>query len=440
MPPKHAKKGRQRIQGPGGRFQAETEKNPAFGESSGPETSDDEGTNASIARDDFEFEEDSEDGDISSSESLPEQAVRPQTRAEWRKAPTQDQTRKASQKAMRIQEWKEAGQKDKTGIKRGPYTGGSERTVQRMAQRAREEAKDLEIDDQQLEASIERLKKQTRAKATTRGVPKKDKVLESWWGNAMVAKRRSPSVEIIEPLPSQSGSKRPRHEADNVMGSMLSDEIIELVDPDKSGDQAGPSRPQEQQHGELPHSTSIPEDSSEASEAEGRESKVPKEEEIDLEWGEALNEEEPERPTDIPKLKDAVRIGLVQARKAKDYRSELLFACLNDFYKWVERNGRIRASLRVATNHGHGPAFAKHLRIQARHVETTGRLKESKQGQRQSGHSMLDDEDVFMGVQHYLRTLTAGQVRTFEATSTLSMLTLTDSRLSRSPLNSSEPM
>lgn len=102
--------------------------------------------------------------------------------------------------------------------------------------------------------------------------------------------------------------------------------------------------------------------------------------------------------------------GLKKARKAKDYRSEVLFASLADFYRWMPHHGRVKAASRVARLHGRGPAFARVLCAQARHFEATAALKPSRQGQRVRGTSLLDDETVQMGLQAWLRTLEPGKV------------------------------
>lgn len=118
--------------------------------------------------------------------------------------------------------------------------------------------------------------------------------------------------------------------------------------------------------------------------------------------------------TAVPKTHEQLRNmadeGRRKARKAHDYRSEVLFASLVDFYRWLPRHGRLRASLRVSRIHQRGPAFARILCTQARHFEATETLKPSHQGQKTRGESRLDDEAVSLGVQAWLRTLEPGKV------------------------------
>lgn len=104
--------------------------------------------------------------------------------------------------------------------------------------------------------------------------------------------------------------------------------------------------------------------------------------------------------------------GLQNARKAKVYRDELLFASLVDFYWFARRQVRIHASLRVSKNLGCGPSFAHMLNCNARHFEANGRLKPHNQGKRSSGQaeSALDDEAFSLGVKSRLRGLQIGTV------------------------------
>ncbi|KAJ6614499.1 hypothetical protein B0H10DRAFT_1950628 [Mycena sp. CBHHK59/15] len=53
-------------------------------------------------------------------------------------------------------------------------------------------------------------------------------------------------------------------------------------------------------------------------------------------------------PLDPKELSSLATASLKTARKAKDYRSEVLFASLADFYRWMPRMGRLRAALRMA--------------------------------------------------------------------------------------------
>ncbi|KAJ7804447.1 hypothetical protein B0H14DRAFT_3486189 [Mycena olivaceomarginata] len=71
-------------------------------------------------------------------------------------------------------------------------------------------------------------------------------------------------------------------------------------------------------------------------------------------------------PRDPQELGALAAASLKTARKQKDYRSEVLFASLVDFYRWMPRMGRLRAALRVARYHGRGPAFQRVIAMQAR--------------------------------------------------------------------------
>ncbi|KAJ7128547.1 hypothetical protein C8R44DRAFT_732881 [Mycena epipterygia] len=115
-------------------------------------------------------------------------------------------------------------------------------------------------------------------------------------------------------------------------------------------------------------------------------------------------------PRDPKELGPLAAASLKTARKQKDYRSEVLFASLVDFYRWMPRMGRLRAALRVAKYHGRGPAFQRVIAAQARFFEVNGALKPSHQGQRERSNGLLDDEGFYLGVQRWLRTLEVGTV------------------------------
>ncbi|KAJ7935007.1 hypothetical protein B0H13DRAFT_2305164 [Mycena leptocephala] len=115
-------------------------------------------------------------------------------------------------------------------------------------------------------------------------------------------------------------------------------------------------------------------------------------------------------PLDPSELGCLAADSLKKARKLKDFLSTVLFAALVDFYRWMPRMGRLRASLRVSKNHGRGPAFQRVLCTQARFFEANGALKPTHQGHRAKQYGLLDDEGFYMGVQRWLRTLEVGKV------------------------------
>ncbi|CAK5267144.1 unnamed protein product [Mycena citricolor] len=120
-----------------------------------------------------------------------------------------------------------------------------------------------------------------------------------------------------------------------------------------------------------------------------------------------IGEEMPKSDTELCLMANE---GVRLARKMKDYRSEVLWASLVKFYTWKPRHGRGGAALRCARALLRGPAFARVLCQQARHVESFGALKASRQGQRSQGMSLLDNEAFLLGLQRWLRTLEAGKV------------------------------
>ncbi|EIM80914.1 uncharacterized protein STEHIDRAFT_67794 [Stereum hirsutum FP-91666 SS1] len=132
-------------------------------------------------------------------------------------------------------------------------------------------------------------------------------------------------------------------------------------------------------------------------------------EEIDaLEWIDDVLEDA--ASTDPVELEALAREGLKLSRKAKIYRDEVIFAFLVDFYHWTPRQGRVKASARVAQNLGRGPAFARKLSKQARFFEKNGAIEPSRQGKKETKGGMMEDERVEMGVQRMLRTVETGKI------------------------------
>ncbi|TFY52341.1 hypothetical protein EVG20_g10592 [Dentipellis fragilis] len=115
-------------------------------------------------------------------------------------------------------------------------------------------------------------------------------------------------------------------------------------------------------------------------------------------------------PKELPALHALASEGLKYSRKKVNYREEVLFASLVDFYRWVPRQGRARAAARVTKNLGRGPAFARVLCAQARHFEANGTLRVSRQGRRENKAGLLANDDVRIGLRRWLRTLPAGKV------------------------------
>lgn len=99
------------------------------------------------------------------------------------------------------------------------------------------------------------------------------------------------------------------------------------------------------------------------------------------------------------------------ARKNKDFKSMCRFADLVNFYLALPRSvTRESASLKVARGINKGPYHARLIRKDARYFEKTGRLPVADKAQRSCYGSLLDDEDVFLGVQTWLRTQAVGSV------------------------------
>lgn len=119
------------------------------------------------------------------------------------------------------------------------------------------------------------------------------------------------------------------------------------------------------------------------------------------------------------------------ARKSKDFKSMCRFADLVNFYRALPHSStRESASLKVARGVNKGPHHARLIRRDARYFEKTGRLPVADKAQRSCYGSLLDDEDVYLGVQTWLRTQAVGSVRA--PACQLSFTLISDCRLRRS--------
>ena len=125
------------------------------------------------------------------------------------------------------------------------------------------------------------------------------------------------------------------------------------------------------------------------------------------EYTEVVNEDMPSRTADFKAL---AREKLKEARKAKNYASEVWYASLSDFYHWTTRQGRISASNHVSRNQGRGKYFAWALRRQAWYFKLHQALCPSWKGKQVVSGSLLDNEDLYLGLQRWLRTLEVGIV------------------------------
>jgi len=120
---------------------------------------------------------------------------------------------------------------------------------------------------------------------------------------------------------------------------------------------------------------------------------------------------------DIPKVVEDFDLlaleSLEKARKSKDSASELWFAALLNFYWWTLCQGCISTSHRVACNHGRGEAFSRKLCKHAHLFEKNQSLEPSWRGKHITGCSMLNDEDIYMGIQCWLCTVETAKVTPF---------------------------
>ncbi|KDQ61785.1 hypothetical protein JAAARDRAFT_45287 [Jaapia argillacea MUCL 33604] len=285
---------------------------------------------------------------------------------------------------------RQGGANDKTGKRRGPYKigGDSKQSAQRKRQKIRHKAK---------------VKGQT--------VPE-HKLETPRFGSLslMEMEGEESESELMEELRIQ----REEEESDGEEGDNERESEEEGEESEREVIEGDNKRAREEDReestteGEGIKETPMKEvDASEMRDDPEEVEKVQEAEQV-AEWVEGvLDDAAPKSPLELQILAEK---GHTKARKDKDYRSEILFASLVNFYKWMPLQGRLRASLRIARNHQRGPAFARVLCEQARFFKGNGCLKPSHQGQREQGYLMLDDEAFSMGVQRWPRTLKPGEV------------------------------
>ncbi|KAJ8496210.1 hypothetical protein ONZ51_g1255 [Trametes cubensis] len=286
---------------------------------------------------------------------------------------------------------RKGGAKDKTGKKRGPYLigGDSLRTVQRKRQKIMNVA-----------ASEGRLPTDPhvqRQLESLRQCQRQPENLQQQTLTGFFLCRNHPSP-VGAARPEQQGTMR----SEGSVESESDSESLLMLSESEDEVPLTQTRPKPNVTSELGGLAS----STGHTEPDGPASLIEDAERVAEYTEDVLESSAPKTPKQLYALADD---GRCKARKAQDYRSEVLFASLMDFYKWHPRQGRLRAALRIARNHQRGPAFARVLCTQARHFEATERLKPSRQGQKTSGESMLDDEAVALGVQAWLRTLNPGE-------------------------------
>ncbi|KIJ53860.1 hypothetical protein M422DRAFT_242125 [Sphaerobolus stellatus SS14] len=280
------------------------------------------------------------------------------------------------------------GHNPQEGKSRGPYKVGglSLRRIQEKKKKLRDTAADGRISDTELAKQLANIDQQAQRESSL-----KQQKLGSFFMKRPCASAPSPS-----PPSSPPPSKRQRvmtspgaPPTDDILGQSdtgvlnIAEEEIENIIISSSEDEEEPS-------GEV----------------------IQQEEAVDeaLEWIEVVSEDLPVIVADFQSLAEE---NLKTARKKGQYKSELLFVCLTDFYRWTPRQGHISVSCRVSHNHGRGESFTRLLRSNARYFEKHQALKPRQQGKQVTGGSLLDDEDIILGIQRWLRTVETGKVTPF---------------------------
>ncbi|KAF8211778.1 hypothetical protein K438DRAFT_58293 [Mycena galopus ATCC 62051] len=305
------------------------------------------------------------------------------------------------------------------GKKRGPYSigGTSARAVREKSKKLKDDFrnKKLKISHEELQRQLETIKSQ----GSTGTSGKKQQNIAAMFGMAQKRPRAASilsedDIQRASGMPSSSGRSKqlktgpvPEEEEE----SSSDDDIQEI-----SGMSSAPMPEEEEESSSSDESEIVDEVDISPEELESAARQKEGDAAVDsiaiadniAEWVDTILEDA--APPETDQLQSLASDGLKAARKNKDYRSTVLFAALVDFYHWMPRMGRLRAALRIAKNHGCGPAFQRVLCAQARFFEANGSLKPSHQGQREKHNGLLDDEGFYLGVQRWLRTLEVGTV------------------------------
>ncbi|KAJ7337389.1 hypothetical protein DFH08DRAFT_1014352 [Mycena albidolilacea] len=299
---------------------------------------------------------------------------------------------------------------DQRGAQRGPYgIGGlSTRSIQEKCKKLRDDFDKgiVKITEAQLQRQLAAIKAQ--GSTGTSGPKLKQTSISSMFAKAPSTKRSRPA--------SVSSDSDIQEITNPVEVSLEPAPKCSKPDDNTAASSPAPSAPVSEE--EKPSDESDIEDETEMSPEElEKEARLQHGDEIIdsiavtdniAEWIEVLEDAAPVGPESLHALAaDCLKL----ARKKQDYRSTVLFAALVDFYRWMPRMGRLRAALRIAKNHGRGPAFQRVIAAQARFFEANGSLKPSHQGQRKVQKGLLNDEGFYMGVQRWLRTLEVGTAK-----------------------------
>ncbi|KAK7008159.1 hypothetical protein R3P38DRAFT_3211809 [Favolaschia claudopus] len=239
---------------------------------------------------------------------------------------------------MRGAERREAGDKDnQQGKRRGPYgVGGlSRRSIQEKKKKLRDQFQNGELD-----ISTEELNRQLASIDTlgTASSGSKQMTITSMFSKPLANKRPRALSAADSVQPSSGSSKRSRTDADMVVNS-----TSEIVGEEEEEEGDGEEEPEKVDESELEEeeelSTEQLEEQARREDGDNAVDSIVIANDI-ADWVETvLDDAAPKEPAELQAL--AVD-SLKGARKQKDYRSEILFAALADFYRWMPRMGTRR--------------------------------------------------------------------------------------------------
>jgi len=283
------------------------------------------------------------------------------------------------------------GPKDKSGLKRGPYSGESDRTKRRKKAIAKKNQ------NTPVHPAFSNFFSSSTTPNPPLGVRAASKPAPSLHQSTLAAAfSKQISNEVITVIDSDDDDDDDVVESDHgddvvVVGLDNDDDVVELgsdvvvVEPNKGVSAIGER----------------------LEEAELDDSDKENEEVRDAELLDVVDEVLPKTIADFQAL---AKDGLKLARRAQSYQDQMRFASLSQFYTFLPHLNRIRASQRVAQSIGQGVYFARKLRSNARYFEKHGCLSPSRRGRCVKGGSLLDDEDVLLGIQRWLRVQVTGSV------------------------------
>jgi hypothetical protein len=220
------------------------------------------------------------------------------------------------------------GAKDKTGQKRGRYTGDSTRSIERQRAEVRKDARGWSggLENPTIKCRLAALETKQTAKAALKS--DQQKTILSFFSTPAQAK--APIASRDQPdLSNNPESDEP--------------EFVEVRTPASPCDEEDQPEPDAVQ---ITAEAEMQEHEAHATRPVDGEAELEEQGKADDKAAAIIEDVlEDAAPANPDEMLAQACVGLQTARKKKDYCSEVLFALLIDLYRWIPKHGRIKASL-----------------------------------------------------------------------------------------------